>query len=262
MKCPTCNHLTIYHDGAGCKVSSCDCTKKGEEFRSEGNAPWDTLYSPPSFRSIGKVTDWLVRFNIALIIVTIISSAATIYLTFSTGYIEFLSVFSVIGSFSGIVSFLEFITRLYWYYRTMKNVHSFGAKTMTSPIMAVIWWFIPVFFFWKPYYVTQQIWKASNPEVVLTEGIEWVKTSNSKTIKQWWALFLISIAGAVIVAVIGYTSFDAQYNMQSAEIGEPLDSTLDLLTIPFQAIGIISIILFIRIIKQIATWQYLKSINV
>jgi hypothetical protein len=252
----------MYHDGAGCKVSSCDCKKKGKEFRGEGNAPWDTLYSPPSFRYIGKVTDWLIRFNIALIIITVLSSAATIYLSLSTGYIVFLSVFSIIGTISGIVSFLELITRLFWYYRATKNIHSFGAKTVTSPIMAVIWWFIPIFFFWKPYNVTQQIWKASNPEIVLTEGIEWIKTPNSIMIKQWWLLFLISIAGAVIVAVIGYTSFGTQYNMQSDEIGQPLGSTLDLLAIPFQAIGIISIILFIRILRQIATWQYRKSINV
>lgn len=252
----------MYHDGAGCKVSSCECKKKGKEFRGEGNAPWDSLYSPPSFRSIGKVTYWLVRFNLALIIITIISSIATIYLTFSTGYADFLSVLSTIGTFSIIVSFLEFVTRLFWYFRSTKNVHSFGAKTVTSPIMAVIWWFIPILFFWKPYNVTQQIWKASIPEVVLTEGIEWVKTPSSKIIKQWWGLYLISIAGAVIVAVIGYTSFGAQYNMQSEAIDQPVGSTLDLLGIPFQAIGIISTFLFIRIIRQISTWQYRKSINV
>lgn len=252
----------MYHDGAGCKVSSCDCKKKGKDFRGEGNAPWDALYSPHSFRSIGKVTDWLVRFNIALIIITVISSAATIYLTFSTEYVQFLPVFSVIGSFSGIISILEFITSLFWYYRATKNIHSFGAKTVTSPIMSVIWWFIPIFFFWKPYNVTQQIWKASNPEVMLTEGIEWKRSQSSKMIKQWWALYLVSIAGAVIVVLIGYTSFGTEYNMQTGELGQPLGSTLDLLGIPFQAIGIISIILFIRIIKQISAWQYRKSINV
>jgi hypothetical protein len=26
----------MYHDGADCKVSSCDCRKKGKEFRGEG----------------------------------------------------------------------------------------------------------------------------------------------------------------------------------------------------------------------------------
>lgn len=228
----------------------------------EGNASWDLLYSPPSFRSIGKVTDWLVRFNIVLIIVMVISSVATIYITLSTGFVEVLSIFSVIGTISAIVSFLEIITRFIWYYRATKNTHSFGAKTVTSPIMAVIWWLIPIFFLWKPYNVTQQIWKASNPEVVLTEGNEWRKSPSSKMIKQWWALYLISIAGAVIVLVIGYTSFGPQYYMQSAQIDQPLGSTLDLLAIPFQAISIISVILFIRIIKQTAAWQYRKSINV
>jgi hypothetical protein len=252
----------MYHDEAGCKVSSCDCIKKGKEFRGEENASWDALYSPHSFRSLGKVTDWLVRFNIALIIITVISSAATIYLTFSTEYVQILPVFSVIGAFSGIISFLEFITSLFWYYRATKNIHSFGAKTVTSPIMAVIWWFIPIFFFWKPYNITQQIWKASNPEVMLTEGIEWKRCQSSKMIKQWWTLYLVSIAGAVIVAFIGYTSFSTEYNMQAGELGQPLGSTLDLIGIPFQAIGIISIILFIRIIKQISAWQYRKSINV
>jgi Domain of unknown function (DUF4328) len=252
----------MYHDGAGCIVSSCGCKKKGKEFGGEGNAPWDALYRPHSFRSISKVTDWLVRFNIALIIITVISSGATIYLTFSTEYVQFLPVFSVVGAFSGIISFLEFITSLFWYYRATKNIQSFGAKTVTSPIMAAIWWFIPIFFFWKPYNVTQQIWKASNPEIMLTEGIEWKRSQSSKMIRQWWVLYLISITGAVIVALIGYTSFGTEHNMQAGELGQPLGSILDLLGIPFQAIGIISIILFIRIIKQISAWQYRKSINV
>ncbi|MDW0119501.1 MAG: hypothetical protein QOK64_03135 [Nitrososphaeraceae archaeon] len=38
----------MYHDGAGCKVSSCDCKKKGKEFRGEGNAPYDIIISPSS----------------------------------------------------------------------------------------------------------------------------------------------------------------------------------------------------------------------
>lgn len=214
--------------------------------------------SPTSFRSIGNVTDWLVRFNIVLIIITLISLAATIYLTFSTQYQSFLSIFAAIGVLSTIISFIEFIIRLFWYYRATKNIHSFGAQAVISPIMAVVWWFIPIFFFWKPYNVTQQIWKASNPEINLTESIEWTKSPSSKSIKQWWSLYLIAIAGAVLVAVVG-TSFDTEYHMESEELGIPLGSTFHLLAIPFQSIGIISIVLFVRIIRQISTWQEVKS---
>lgn len=36
-----------------------------------------------------------------------------------------------------------------------KNIQSFGVKEITSPVKAVIWWFVPVYFFWKPYIITQ-----------------------------------------------------------------------------------------------------------
>jgi hypothetical protein len=36
-----------------------------------------------------------------------------------------------------------------WYYQATKNIQSFGTKKITSPGMAVIWWFVPVYFFLK-----------------------------------------------------------------------------------------------------------------
>lgn len=33
---------------------------------------------------------------------------------------------------------------LYWYYQATENIQSFGAKEITSPVKAVIWWFVPV----------------------------------------------------------------------------------------------------------------------
>ncbi len=111
--------------------------------------------------------------------------------------------------------------------------------------MAAIWWLIPIFFFWKPYHVTQQIWKTSNPELNLTEGIEWIKTPSSKLIMQWWTLELVSIAGIVLGLIIGHT-----INLPFLQ---------NLITVPIEVVNIFSIILFIRIIRQISTWQELKS---
>ena len=260
LKCPICNHLTMYHDGAGCKISSCDCKKKGKEFRGAGDSPWDTILTSPTFRPISNITDWLVRFNKVLIILTLISSATTFFLTFFDTNSRALSdnIYSVIGVPFLIIGIPEFILFILWYFRATKNIHAFGARSVTSPIMAVIWWFVPIANLWKPYYVTQQIWKASNPEVKLTEGIEWKKSPSSKTIKQWWALYLISIAGAVFVAVIGSTNFDTENYMQTEEVGQPAGSIFDLLAIPIQVMGIISIFLFIRILRQISNRQYLK----
>lgn len=269
LKCPICNHLSLYHDGAECKISSCDCRKKGKEFRGEIDTFYDrVLYSKSvTYRSIGNLTNWLVRFYIFLIVITVVTIAATIYLALSSIYIGSLennygiagNITSLIsGTSSAVISFVAFIAGLVWYYRATKNIHSFGAKWVTSPIMAVVWWFIPIFNFWKPYHVTQHIWKASNPEVRLTEGIEWKKSASSTLIKQWWALDLIAIAGLVVVSI-----FSGIY-MESDMESEQLDhSTVlgELPPIPFQALVIISSILFIRLIKQISTWQNQKSIN-
>lgn len=67
--------------------------------------------------------------------------------------------------------------------------------------MAVIWWFIPIAVLWKPYQVTQQIWKASNPEIKLVNGTEWKNTPNSKLVKIWWFLTLASIFGSIAISL-------------------------------------------------------------
>lgn len=95
----------MYHDGVGCKISSCDCKKKGKEFKSEADAPYDVILSSPSFRSIGNTTDWFVRFIITAIILTVFSSATTSYLTFSATYSGPSSdnISSVIRTFSSLL---------------------------------------------------------------------------------------------------------------------------------------------------------------
>jgi glycerol uptake facilitator-like aquaporin len=43
------------------------------------------------------------------------------------------NVYVVIGIFALILSILLTITLLFWYYRPIKNIHSFGAKEVSSP---------------------------------------------------------------------------------------------------------------------------------
>ena len=109
------------------------------------------------------------------------------------------------------------------------------------------------------YYSTNM--ESKNPEVHLTEGTEWKKSLSSILVKQWWALYLIAIADLVIVGIFSGICMDS--DMESEQLDQSTDLTLlaELPTIPFQVLTIISIILFIRIIKQISTWQSQKSIN-
>ena len=51
-----------------------------------------------------------------------------------------------------------------WMYRAMKNLEGLGYNSEYSPKDAVIWWFIPLLWFWRPYQVMREIWKGSHPE--------------------------------------------------------------------------------------------------
>ena len=123
----------------------------------------------PSFHSISRISEWLVTLSVGIIITSIITLILTSYenlqFLFVGGTDDALyEMDAVVGSISSIIEFIVIIIALYWFYRANQNIHSFGAKEISSPIMTVIWWFVPILQLWKPYKIAQQIWKASNPE--------------------------------------------------------------------------------------------------
>jgi heme/copper-type cytochrome/quinol oxidase subunit 2 len=224
-----------------------------------------------SYRSIGNITKWLVKFNIAGIIVLLALTGTILYLALSSAFYDsmsydvyalaFLFALLIISIITLVVIILIVIFELWWYYRANKNIHSFGANEVISSRMAVIWWFIPIANLWKPYRVTQQIWKASNPEVKLIQGTEWKKDPDPKIIFIWWILVIVSGIGSSVfgnIAEVGnfQMSYDESEQREQSRLALLYES---LITIPFIIIFIISTILFIRIIKQISKWQEQKS---
>jgi len=212
-----------------------------------------------SYRSIGNLTDWLVRFSVVMIIISIISTAAEFYVTLSGAIDESqFTIADIIGTISFVISIPIIIIVLVWFYRATKNIYSFGAKYVNSPGMAVVWWFIPIMNLWKPHEVAQQIWRASNPEIKLTEGTEWRKVPSSTIIKIWWVLGLVSIFGVIVVDHVA-SDLISQYNTidpEQAEEARLMSLYVNLVTIPFVVISIFSIIYFMRMIRQVSTWQY------
>ena len=200
-----------------------------------------------SYRSIGNLTDWLVRFSVVMIIISIISTAAEFYVTLSGAIDESqFTIADIIGTISFVISIPIIIIVLVWFYRATKNIYSFGAKYVNSPGMAVVWWFIPIMNLWKPHEVAQQIWRASNPEIKLTEGTEWRKVPSSTIIKIWWVLGLVSIFGVIVVDHVA-SDLISQYNTidpEQAEEARLMSLYVNLVTIPFVVISIFSIIYF------------------
>src|SRR4030095_562216 len=154
-----------------------------------------TMHSK-SYRSISKMTKWLVMLSIATIVIALINTGAFFALNYRTRDAQLQGtdlVFLIIAALILVIGIVALIVTLYWFYRANKNIHAFGAKDVSSPIMAVVWWFIPILDLWKPHSVAQQIWKASNPQIILSNGIEWINSPRSNIIILWWVLFLLSI---------------------------------------------------------------------
>src|SRR6266540_5226992 len=159
-----------------------------------------TMHIRP-FHSISRVSKWLVNWSIASIVTTFIFlllvSYQNVQFFSSTGdkLLESGSDF-ILSGIDSVIGFVVFILTLYWYYRASKNVRAFGATGITSPVMAVVWWFVPILNLWKPYSVARDIWKASNPQLdvsisnSINTGLKDSPSSNN--IKLWWILGLLA----------------------------------------------------------------------
>ena len=67
------------------------------------------------------------------------------------------------------------------------------------------WFFVPLFWFFRPYQVAKEIWKGSDPNAL--DGQSWKDMPSSALVRWWWAFFLIMNLGEYIVLRI-YLSSD------------------------------------------------------
>jgi hypothetical protein len=155
------------------------------------------------------------------------------------------------------------IITLIWFYKANRNIHAFGAKEISSSTMAVVWWFVPILQLWKPYSIAQQIWKASNPQLNISNGTEWKQSESSRIIKFWWILGLsyifVAIIGVVFkMMVVGLNTY--LYIEEATQGVIELDIFYSaFIGVALNVLAILSTLFFIRIIKHISAWQEIKA---
>ncbi len=89
------------------------------------------------------------------------------------------------------VSVLTGILFLVWLHRVYQNLPVLGAKQLRfTPGSAIGWWFIPFINLVRPYQIVQEAWKASDPNIDLTDPYAWHKAPGSPLIGWWWGSFL------------------------------------------------------------------------
>jgi len=83
-----------------------------------------------------------------------------------------------------------------WIYRMNHNIWALGARGLRfSPGWAVGWFFVPIWFLWKPYGVMKELWKASqNPH-------SWSEVPVPRIFPIWWTLWIFA---TILTRIIGH----------------------------------------------------------
>ncbi|MCK4816835.1 DUF4328 domain-containing protein [bacterium] len=135
-----------------------------------------------------------------------------------------------------------------WIHRAHRNLPSLGASDLKySPGWAVGYFFIPILSIFRPFQVTTEIWKASDPTTEINESLAWKSAPTSPLIASWWVLFLVS-------AFLGNILF--RVSLQAETLGELL--TAGWLTFVLDVLDIPAAILAIFLIRNIDLRQQQK----
>jgi heme/copper-type cytochrome/quinol oxidase subunit 2 len=83
-----------------------------------------------------------------------------------------------------------------WIHRAYRNLEALGAprhQLEYSPGWAVGYYFIPILSLFKPFSVMKEIWRKSDPEVDVREGVITYEASVSPLLGVWWGVWILSL---------------------------------------------------------------------
>jgi hypothetical protein len=126
-----------------------------------------------------------------------------------------------------------------WIYRANFNARQLGAQDMQfSPGSSIAYYFIPIFWFWKPYQAMREIWQASKDPASLAT------VQRGSILPWWWFSFL---------AYIMLVNFALQRFSGAKEINELIISTG--ISIAAALLHILAAICALVLVKQIYEMQ-------
>lgn len=128
---------------------------------------------------------------------------------------------------------LTAIPYLIWMHRAHGNLPALGAtKLQYSPGWAVGGWFVPFLNLVRPYQVTQEIWKYSQPD---EPGLEQQPTG-SAYVGWWWGLWILSGIGGQISFRVGLNAGD---DIEQLMLATWIDLGVGVIGIPLALLAIV-----------------------
>jgi len=137
----------------------------------------------------------------------------------------------------------------FWIHSSHRNLPALGARGLKySPAWAVGGFFVPVLNLFRPYQVTKEIWKASDPNVGPGSGLDWQDAPTSPLIGWWWVIFIVS-------------SFAGYFLLRMALSAETISDfmSLSVVTLVMDSVDILAAILAIILVRTIDQRQTIKN---
>ena len=103
----------------------------------------------------------------------------------STSISNWADTLDTVNAIEAIVLFASAFVFLVWLFRTVASVRRMGLGSITSPWLAVLWWFVPVAWFVLPYRVMRDLYALVVPDDSSFRG---------RLVQVWWAMWLASWA--------------------------------------------------------------------
>ena len=127
---------------------------------------------------------------------------------------------------------------LKWIYRTNRNGHAFSRRLLVvRPHWAIIWFFIPIAFLFKPFEGMMQTWGAS------TDPSNWRRVPTPGILRWWWGLFLVN----TIVGNAGARLIFKQ-DLGSMQLSAGIDIFTSIVDVPLD-------LLFMQVVRKLTSLQ-------
>jgi Domain of unknown function (DUF4328) len=80
-----------------------------------------------------------------------------------------------------------------WFWSAYWNLRALGQpETRYHPAWAMVSWFVPIFGFWRPKQMANDIWRGSNPDGGAIAKDAWKDMSVPALLWFWWAFWIVS----------------------------------------------------------------------
>ena len=181
---------------------------------SHSGAPEQT----DGFRDPTRLTKWTRRFlyaSIASALLRVASDASNLLGRGGVGESAGTGLRVIFWILTEPIWLITAVLVLTWIHRANHNAQQLGAADMRfTPGWAVGWYFVPIAWFWKPYQVMSEIWRASrNPSY-------WREQPVSLLLPWWWVLWIVPFWGSSIVDLtVGRNLDEAGANALEAASG-------------------------------------------